>query len=303
MKHTNNFLPLSLLMLTAVTGGCTRPSSSDAAPAEESRTAVTLTRPLRGSVEQDIEMAATTVYLSKTTATAPFAAYISSARVTPGMRVRRGQTLYLLESKEQHALQSGQTVTLSAERSGIVTEVMAQAGTFAGEGQTLCVLADAGSLAFELNVPYELHRLTECGSRAVVELPDGHRYKATIDATLATMDVPSQSMRVVARAAVPFLPEGMNVKVLFRESVSDTTLLLPKEAVQSDETLSEQWVMTFRPEDSTAVRVSVKTGRSDTRHVEILHSILTPADRVILTGGYGLEDGAKVRVEKDNSSE
>lgn len=49
---------------------------------------------------------ATTVYQSKTTVTAPIPAFVTEVRVKPGTRVRMGQLLYRLQSKEQHALGS-----------------------------------------------------------------------------------------------------------------------------------------------------------------------------------------------------
>lgn len=48
--------------------------------------------------------------------------------------------------------------------------------------------------------------------------------------------------------------------------------------------------------DSIAVRVPVKLIGSDASRVEIEGGCISKEDRIILTGGYGLEDGAKVEV-------
>lgn len=62
---------------------------------------------------------------------------------------------------------------------------------------------------FEINVPYELLESVQRGSRCVLELPDGKCLRATVQATLATMDEVSQSEEIVATAAdAPFRPKG-----------------------------------------------------------------------------------------------
>ena len=51
-------------------------------------------------------------------------------------------------------------------------------------------------------------------------------------------------------------------------------------------------------DDSTAIKVPVEIGNSNALEIEIKSSALSPRDRVVLTGGYGLEDGAKVFIVK-----
>lgn len=111
--------------------------------------------------------------------------------------------------------------------------VQAQAGDYLTEGTTLCTLADSESLVFEINVPYEQRKYARSGSRCTLELPDGTRLRATVQAPLATMDEVSQSEKVIATAAdAPFLPEGMNVKAVFTSATpTEAVLLLPKSAV------------------------------------------------------------------------
>ena len=78
-------------------------------------------------------------------------------------------------------------------------------------------------------------------------------------------------------------------------------MILPKSAVQSDETLTEHWVMKL-VDDSTAVRVPIEVGNSNASEIEIKSTALSPQDRIILTGGYGLEDGAKGVVTKEEAA-
>ena len=55
-------------------------------------------------------------------------------------------------------------------------------------------------------------------------------------------------------------------------------------------------------DDSTAVKVPVEVGNSNASEIEIKSAALSPQDCIILTGGYGLEDGAKVVVTKEEAA-
>ena len=295
-----------LLLLIVSFGGCGQRGTSNGNMQEEKPgTAVTLTHTAFGKIEKEIILSATTMYQNKSVVSAPIPAFITEVLVQPGSRVKAGDVLYRIESKEQHALGNGNhaVIPIKAGRDGIVLDVQQQAGSYVTEGTVLCSVAEAGSLVFEINVPYEQQRYAHSGSKCLLELPDGTRLTATVHAPLATMNTASQSERVIARAKAPFLPEGMNVKAVFTESgsSSDKGMILPKSAVQSDETLTEYWVMKLA-DDNTAVRVPVEVGNSNASEIEIKSDALSPQDRIILTGGYGLEDGAKVVVTKEEAA-
>ena len=51
-------------------------------------------------------------------------------------------------------------------------------------------------------------------------------------------------------------------------------------------------------DDSTAVRVPVETGNSTADSMEVFGS-LTPADRIVLTGGYALPDSSKIIISHE----
>lgn len=292
-----------LLSLIVSLSGCVHRASNENIQEERPGTAVT-THAAFGKIEKKIILSATTSYQNKSMVSTPIPAFITEVLVQPGSRVKAGDILYRIESKEQHALGNSNTVIpIKAERDGIVLDVQQQAGSYVTESNVLCSFAEVGSLVFEINVPYEQKRYARSGSRCTMELPDGTRLTATVYAPLATMNTASQSERVIARAKVPFLPEGMNVKAVFSEngSSSDKGMILPKSAVQSDETLTQHWVMKLA-DNGTAVRVPIEVGNSNASEIEIKSDVLSPQDRIILTGGYGLEDGAKVVVTTEESA-
>ena len=293
-----------IILLSLVLGlnGCKqRDASTVNVKEEEPRTSVTLTHVTLGKIEKEIVFSATTVFQNKSVISAPIPAFITEVLVTPAARVKMGQTLYKIESKEQHALGNGDHVSIpiKAERDGIILDVQQQVGSYVTEGAVLCSIAELESLAFEINIPYEQQRYARAGNKCILELPDGTRLTATVHSPLAMMNTTSQAERVIARAKTLFLPEGMNVKAVFTvsDSSSGNGMILPKGAVQSDETLTEHWIMKLS-DDSTAIKVPVEIGNSNALEIEIKSSALSPRDRVVLTGGYGLEDGAKVFIVK-----
>ncbi len=74
------------------------------------------------------------------------------------------------------------------------------------------------------------------------------------------------------------------------------TQSLPKSALLTDETESDFWVMKLI-DSVTAVKVPVKKGIEMKDRVEILSPLFDPADKILLTGNYGLPDTAKVRIQ------
>lgn len=292
-----SFIYVSLALCIA---GCgMRSQSEDKTPEEQPKTAVTVTNGVYGHIERTTTFPATAVYRNKSVVTAPVPGFILRQFVTVGTRVKAGQRLCCLESKERHAVGgTGEDglIPINASCDGIVLDVPRQTGDYVAEGTTIYVVAESASLVFEISVPYE-RRAEVRGGVCALELPDGTRLAATVRSSLAEMNTVSQSERVVAYAKAPFLPEGLRLKALFSAGSNGggKSMLLPASAVQSDETLTRHWVMRLE-NDSTAVKVPVEVVGRNSLEVEILSDSLSLQDRIILTGGYGLEDGAKVVV-------
>ena len=73
------------------------------------------------------------------------------------------------------------------------------------------------------------------------------------------------------------------------------TCLVPRNAVMTNETQTEYWVMKI-VDNKLAVKVSVKKGIENDDMVEILNSGLSASDLVVSEGGYGLNDSTKIAV-------
>ena len=75
----------------------------------------------------------------------------------------------------------------------------------------------------------------------------------------------------------------------------DNAVSLPKAAILTNDVQSEFWIMKLT-DTNTAVKVLIKKGLETKDKVEILSPALTPGDKILLTGNYGLPDTAKVKI-------
>lgn len=107
-----------LLSLIVSLGGCGQRDASNGNMQEEKPgTAVTLTHAASGKIEKEIILSATTAYQNKSVVGAPIPAFITEVLVQPGSRVKAGDILYRIESKEQHALGNGNHAVIPIKRS------------------------------------------------------------------------------------------------------------------------------------------------------------------------------------------
>ena len=147
-------------------------------------------------------------------------------------------------------------------------------------------------------MPYEYTDLVKPGKKCTITLPDGTQHTATITTPLATMNVTEQTQVLLARPDHNlFLPENLLGKVQFERSAPGNQQVLPKSCVLSDELLKDFWVMKLI-NDSTAVKVPVKTGNKNGQSIEILSPKFEAGDRILSSGNYGLADTALVTVSK-----
>jgi len=93
------------------------------------------------------------------------------------------------------------------------------------------------------------------------------------------------------------IPENLIAKVRIARTIRNNTVSLPRPAVLTNETQSEFWIMKMT-DSSTAVKVPVKKGIETGDRVEILSPPLTPNDKILLSGNYGLPDTAKVIINQ-----
>ena len=288
-------------------------SEDAAAPAIEVRTPVTVTSVTYEPLQEFIELNATSTFLQKNFVKSNLNGYIQKADIKFGDYVHRGQTLFVLKTKEAQAIGnevnkldpdfkfSGVNV-IHADASGYVVEVNHQAGDYVQDGEQLAVINDSKSFVFVMNVPYEYKPYISTGKQVELTLPDGEQLMGTVKPSLPMMDSASQTQAIsLSVNSSQAIPVNLVAKVKIVKVSKTTAVTLDKKSVLSDESLNNFWVMKMI-NDSTAVKVPVKTGIESGDKVEIISPEFSPKDRILLTGNYGLSDTAFVTVSPIKSN-
>ena len=283
-------------------------STEAGADSIEARTPVTVTTVDKAGIEDYIELNAVSAFLQKSYVKAIANGYLQSADVYPGKYVDAGQTLFTLQTKESKSI--GNTIklldstlkfsgvtTIKASQHGYITQLNHQSGDYVQDGEQLAVISDRNSFVFLLDLPYEL-RPAVLGKKSVeLILPDGTKLTGIVGPVMPTVDSASQTQNVVIRVPnAGSIPENLIAKVRILKTQKSNTQSLPKEALLTDETESNFWVMKLI-DSATAVKVPVKKGIETSDRVEIVEPVFAPGDKILVTGNYGLPDTAKVKVE------
>jgi multidrug efflux pump subunit AcrA (membrane-fusion protein) len=188
-------------------------------------------------------------------------------------------------------------VHIKSPASGFITGLSYQAGDYVQDNEVLATISDLNSLVFLLELPYELKAYLDRNKTVELTLPDGKIYKGTIESSMPAVDQVSQTQSFVIRVpGISSVPENLVATVNFLRNSKSTATVLPKEALLTDETQSEFWIMKMA-DSVTAVRVPVIKGLETSDKVEIISPRLVPSDLILLTGNYGLPDTAKVIIE------
>ena len=263
-----------------------------------------------GSMDDNLILSATTIYLKRNVITAEIPAFITKVNIHLGDRITKGQILYELQTKERKALgkqiiNSDTALTnfgnikIYAPASGIISTFdKQQTGDYILEGTQLCTIAECNDLAFQINVPYEFSQFTKVGHHCTISLPDNTTHSATITTPLTAMNALAQTQTILAKSNdILFLPENLIVKVLIDKTSNGYTQIIAKPCVLSDEMMQEFWVMKLI-NDSTAVKIPITIGNKSDKEVEIISPKFNATDRIISNGNYGLADTASVKITK-----
>src|SRR5665213_2985348 len=194
---------------------CKQTNSSTAQDTSlEPRTPVTVTSVSYEPLEESVDLNATSVYLQKNFVKSNLNGYIEKANITFGDFVNRGETLFVLKTKEATAI--GNSVNnlnpdfrfsgvnyIKANASGYVSEVNHQAGDYVQDGEQLAVISDSKSFVFVMNVPYEDKQYVSIGKMVQLTLPDGESLLVTVQSSLPIVDSVSQTQAIALKVNSP----------------------------------------------------------------------------------------------------
>ena len=307
----NKILNIILLFLFAYAMQSCKSKSADDAEGEispeDAVTPVTITHPTHSNISETVELNATSVFTLKTFVKANAIGYLQSSNIKVGDYVSKGQTLFTIKTKEAVAL--GNTINnldtslhfegvtkIKSLSSGYVTQLTYTEGSYVQDGEQLAEITDKSSFAFLLDLPYELKPYLPQNKMLMLHLADSTILQGYVQSALPAVDSVAQTQRCIIKVKTnKLIPENLIAKVqLIKQQITNATLL-PKPAVLSNEEQTEFWIMQLI-NDSVAVKLPVQKGIEKNNEVEIIAPPLSDSARILLTGNYGLEDTAKVKV-------
>ena len=317
----SRFLLLLLLSFLAACGS-KDPAAGEAAAAagEEEATAKPRAIVTIGTMQTDtltdvLRLSAVSAFPAKDALRATTTGYLLAPTPVVGQLVRAGQTVFTIQTKESKILHLDKLtgdprlkfsgiIPIKSGRSGILATVDKLAGDYVQDGEQLGLTYDKSRFGFVLDVPVTQLRYVHTGQRCRIFLPDGRVLNGRVAEVLATADMSIQTQRYTIRpvSTFPDLPENLTVQVEIDKTAPHLASTLPRGAVLTDETQTEFWVMKLL-NDSTAVKVPVTVGAQEKDHIEIKSPAFNPRDKILLSGNFGLDDTAAVKVTRPVAAE
>lgn len=305
---TYSFFPSIFFFFFCLSTACktVKPDAAEEVHAEV-KTPVTLTNISNGSMTDYIELNATSSFLLKSYVKANAIGYLQSATLQIGKLVKKGDLLFTLKTKESQSIGNSIEVLdstfkfsgvtkIRANITGYITQLGHQTGDYVQDGEQLAVISESSSFVFLMNVPYEMKSFLAGKKQVMLYLPDGTSLTGNITATMPIVDSVSQTQSIVIKVnSSAMIPENLVAKVRLNKHSKDAAISIAKEAVLTNETQTDFWVMKML-DSATAVKVLIKKGIETADRIEIVSPLFSAADKIILTGNYGLADTAKVTV-------
>ena len=304
MKYLFTLSAIILLIISS----CRTTNRNEETSQSEGRVPVSITHVSINTLEDAIDLNATSVFLLKTYVKSNTNGYLQEVNIKPGDNVTKGQKIFVIRSKEAEYLDKTINkldtsfrftglVNINSPGSGYVTQLSYRTGDYVQDGETLAAISDLNSLVFMLELPYELKSYLAANKSVILTLPDGQKLSGTVTSPMPAVDPVSQTQNYIIRISQGFsIPENLVAKVKFIKRIKNNAVSLPKEAILTNEEQSEFWIMKMT-DSVTAVKVPVVKGLETSDRVEILSPLLNASDKILLTGNYGLPDTVKVAVE------
>jgi RND family efflux transporter MFP subunit len=194
---------------------------------------------------------------------------------------------------------------------GVVTDRPLYPGEMANAGMPLLTVMDVSSVVARVNLSQEQARNVKVGNTATLTPIDGSAAVAgTVTIVSPAVDPNSTTVQVWVQAVNPGerLRVGASVHATIVAATIEGATLVPAAAILPAEE-GGSMVITV-DETNTANHAKVQVGVREGDQVQVLMELqpdatiegVQPGERVVVVGGLGLEDGAKVRVVKPGES-
>ena len=298
----NNPIVFSLCIALIILNSCVKKEATE----EEQKPVVTVqtTEVKVGAIDNKLTFNGKTIYLKKNMVVSPISGYVRKLYVKFGDTVKNGNLLFEIQTKENKALENSNSdnvgiVRIYAPSNGIISTLnITESGAYVVEGATLCTVAENNEVLVQLNLPFEFNSLVKIGTKCKLVLGEDTKFEGIVCQILHTVDEVNQTQQILIKPYIKTqLPENLNLGVEILKSRHTKSCLVPRNAVMTNETQNEFWVMKVI-NNKIAIKVPIKKGLESDEMVEVLSSDLKNTDLVISEGGYGLNDSTEVRIVK-----
>jgi HlyD family secretion protein len=180
---------------------------------------------------------------------------------------------------------------------GVVADRALFPGEMAQAGMPMITVMDVSSIIARVQVPLAQANSVRVGQRATIQATDSAvQAQGEVTVVSPAVDPNSTTVEIWVRAVNPGekLRPGAAVHVTIEGDVEKNALLVPAEAVLAA-SAGGSALMTVGG-DSVAHEKPVEIGVRTATAVQILKGV-QKGDKVVVDGGVGLSDGAKVQVE------
>lgn len=185
--------------------------------------------------------------------------------------------------------------------SGYVTDRPLFAGETAAAGTPVITVMDTSALIAKVHIAQSLAQQLKVGGEAGLQVQGVDKeIPAKIVLISPALDAGSTTVEVWARVKNPrnALKAGTPVQVTITGRETPNALLVPTEAIFSSsggvESAAGKYVMVIDA-DNTVKKRPVTVGIQTAEKAQILSGVTTK-DTVVTTGGYGLDEGTKVKI-------
>jgi multidrug efflux pump subunit AcrA (membrane-fusion protein) len=181
---------------------------------------------------------------------------------------------------------------------GVVTDRPMYAGELASPSTPLLTVMDISQVIARANVPADQLKFLRVGDEATItEIDSSAGLHGKVTVVSPALDANSTTAEVWIKApnSGELLKPGSSVQVsIVAETVENAIVIPPAAILPSTESLAK--VLVFG-NDSLAHERGIEIGIRESDKVQVLKG-LEQGEQVIIVGGFGLADKAKVRIEK-----
>ena len=181
--------------------------------------------------------------------------------------------------------------------SGVVTDRPLFAGETAAAGTPVITVMDTSALLAKLHLSQTQAQQLSLGAAAAIYVRGlDNPLPAKVSLISPALDPGSTTVEVWLRVEnrSGTLKAGTPVRTTITGRTAAQGLLLPQEAIQTAADGVSKFVLVITPQ-GTAAKRTVTLGITNPESVQVLSGV-TSAANVITTGGYGLDEGTKVKV-------